>query len=268
MSRAARDAAVTLAALALILAWEASGADVAVAHLYGGTGGFLWRGVWWARDVLHDGGRLLSGLALAAFALHAAWPARRGPPRAQRLYWLGVAIACLLLVPTLKRYSRTSCPWDLAPFGGRASYVPHWVTNLYDGGPGHCFPSGHAVAAFAFLALYFLWRDHHPARARWALTSVVALGLLFGWTQTARGAHFPSHVMWSAWLCWAGCAVAAWHARSRPAWAFAGSSARERAEAVPAGRPDAGPPCLLPTRAWRARPPSTGPRPPPARRPW
>jgi membrane-associated PAP2 superfamily phosphatase len=192
-----------------------------VARLYGGSGGFLWRSACWARGVLRDGGRLLSGLALAAFALYAAWPAPCGPPCAQRLYWLGVAIGCLLLVPALKRYSRTSCPLRPGAYWVHASHVQHWVASLYKRGPGHCFPSGHAVAALAFVALYFPWRDHHATRARWVLATVVALGLLFGCTQTARGAHFPSHAMWSPWLCWAGCAVAAWHAQCRAALATA-----------------------------------------------
>lgn len=221
MSQVKRDIAVCLAALALMVGWEASGAVLAVASLYGGSTGFAWRGVWWAREVLHSGGRLLSGVALVAFVLHAAWPASNGPTRAQRLYWLGITVGCLLLVPAIKRFSRTTCPWDLAPFGGTASYVPHWAISLYDGGPGHCFPSGHAVAAIAFFGLYFLWREHSAAGARAALWAVLGSGALFGWTQIARGAHFPSHVMWSAWLCWAGCTVAAWHARRRAAWAFA-----------------------------------------------
>ena len=27
-------------------------------------------------------------------------------------------------------------------------------------------------------------------------------GLLFGGAQTLRGAHYPSHSLWTAWLCW------------------------------------------------------------------
>ena len=151
MSQVKRDIAVCLAALALMVGWEASGADLAVASLSGGSSGFAWRGAWWAREVLHSGGRLLSGVALVAFVLHAVRPASNGPTRAQRLYWLGITVGCLLLVPAIKRFSRTTCPWDLAPFGGTASYVPHWAISLYDGGPGHCFPSGHAVAAWPAL---------------------------------------------------------------------------------------------------------------------
>jgi hypothetical protein len=38
--------------------------------------------------------------------------------------------------------------------------------------------------------------------ARAVLLAVLAAGALFGWAQLARGAHFPSHTLWSAWLCW------------------------------------------------------------------
>lgn len=40
-----------------------------------------------------------------------------------------------------------------------------------------------------------------PARA-WLLAVVLA-GLLFGGAQFLRGAHAPSHTLWTAWLCWA-----------------------------------------------------------------
>ena len=140
----------------------------------------------------------------------------RGPSRSDRLRWLGACLACLLLVPLAKRFSRTSCPWDVAEFGGSASYVPHWLLGTLDGGPGHCFPSGHAVAAFAFFSGYFLRRDTRPRLARVWLAGVLLAGLAFGWAQLARGAHYPSHTLWSAWLCWAVCVAVD---RIRPATA-------------------------------------------------
>jgi membrane-associated PAP2 superfamily phosphatase len=204
-----RDLLVTLALLAALLWWEASGLDLVVAGGYGSTAGFALRDNWWTRELLHGGGRWLSGAALVACAL-LAW---RGAPaqRPRRLAWFGLVLAGLVLVPLLKRFSSTSCPWDLAGFGGSADYVPHWLLTVFDGGPGHCFPSGHAVAAFAFLPLYFQWRGTRPRLARGLLFAVLAFGALFGWAQLARGAHFPSHTLWSAWLCWAiGAAGARW----------------------------------------------------------
>lgn len=195
-----RDIAITLALLAALLWWEASGLDLVLASSYGNASGFALRSAWWTRDLLHDGGRWLSGLALAASAVW-AWRGER-TQRPRRLAWFGLVLAGLIAVPLLKRFSATSCPWDLSGFGGTATYVPHWLVTVLDGGPGHCFPSGHAVAAFAFLPLYFHWRGRRPRIALAVLAGVLTLGTLFGWAQLARGAHFPSHTLWSAWLCW------------------------------------------------------------------
>lgn len=196
-----RDLWVLALALALLVGWEASGWDLALSRRFGDAGGFAWRHAWWAQQLLHDGGRLLAWALLGVAALGLWRPWLSGPTRAQRLYWLGVLLACVVLVPGLKRLSATSCPWDLAEFGGSAAYVPHWLPGVAGGGPGHCFPSGHAVSAFAFFALYGLWRPHRPRLALALLAAVLAFGAVSGWTQLVRGAHFASHSLWSAWLC-------------------------------------------------------------------
>lgn len=196
-------ARVALGSLALLVLWEVAGLDLRVAHLYGTAAGFGWRDSWLTRAVLHDGGRWLAAAVMLVLAWGAVRPAPGGPCRRERLYWLAVMVASLLLVPLLKRFSLTSCPWDLVQFGGRAAYVPHWQVGVADGGPGHCFPSGHAVAAFAFFGAFFLWLPYRPRLAWAALAGVLVVGAAFGWAQLARGAHFVSHTLWSAWLCWA-----------------------------------------------------------------
>ena len=208
-SRAGRDVAVTLLALAALLAWDATGWDLATARWAGSSTGFALRDAWWTSRVLHDGGRwaawaLLLGLVVTTLRTPAAatGSTAAGPGRAERWRWIAVMILAAVAVPLLKRYSDTSCPWDLAEFGGLASHVSHWRLGVPDGGPGHCFPSGHAVAAFAFFGLYFMWRDHDPRRARTWLAIVAVVGLAFGTAQLLRGAHYPSHTLWSAWLCW------------------------------------------------------------------
>jgi membrane-associated PAP2 superfamily phosphatase len=123
-------------------------------------------------------------------------------------------LGCALLVPLLKRFSLTSCPWDLAEFGGVAAYVPHGLLGVADGGPGHCFPSGHAASAFVFLGAWFLWREHSRRVARRWLAGTLVAGVLFGAAQLARGAHYPSHTLWTAWICLALLAAfAAWRRR-------------------------------------------------------
>ena len=212
-----RDLLGVLATLALLLWWDGSGLDMALARHYGNGAGFALRNDWWLQRVLHDGGRVASGIALAACALWAWRGDARVMARRLRAAWLGVVVLCLVAVPALKRASRSSCPWDLTAFGGSADYVPHWLLAVADGGPGHCFPSGHAVAAFAFLPLYFQWRRSHPRRAGALLAATLGAGALFGWAQLARGAHFPSHSLWSAWLCWSIGAVAVQRLGAAPA---------------------------------------------------
>jgi membrane-associated PAP2 superfamily phosphatase len=196
------DLAITLVALLLLAAWEFSGLDLAVTRAFATAQGFALKDAFFTSRILHEGGRSLSLLLLALLVLDAIWPLWAGPSPKQRRFWLGVVVASSLAVPALKRWSSTSCPWDLAEFGGRAAYVPHWLLGATDGGPGHCFPSGHAVAAFAFFGVYFLWRAHRPAVARTVLAAVLVLGAAYGVAQLARGAHHASHTMWSAWLCW------------------------------------------------------------------
>ena len=36
-----------------------------------------------------------------------------------------------------------------------------------------------------------------------ALVAALPAGLLLGWAQQLRGAHYLSHTLWSAWICWA-----------------------------------------------------------------
>jgi membrane-associated PAP2 superfamily phosphatase len=211
-----RDAAAAVVLLGLLLAWEASCADLVVSAWFGGAQGFPLRDAFLTRDVLHQGGRVLAWLLLGLLLLDALWPLVPGPSRRRRLAWAAMVLALIVGVPLIKRVTLSSCPWDLDVFGGAFPYVPHWDLTRRDGGPGHCFPSGHAVAAFAFLPVYFLWRPHRPRLARLLLVAVLALGLVFGAAQTLRGAHFVSHTLWTAWLCWAACclvtALAAWRA--------------------------------------------------------
>jgi membrane-associated PAP2 superfamily phosphatase len=210
------DAAWAAVAALLLVGWDASGLDLVVMHALGTAAGFPWRNAWLTRDLLHEGGRWASGVLLALQGIDAFRPVIDGPSRRERFTALFATLACLVAVPALKQASRTSCPWDLASFGGVARYVPHWVVGLVDGGAGHCFPSGHAVAAFAFFGAYFALRRRRPGPARAWLAGVLAAGALFGAAQVMRGAHYPSHVLWSAWLCWVICAATARAMRHGP----------------------------------------------------
>lgn len=204
-----RDLAWLGAGWLLLVGWDVAGADLAVARWFGTTQGFALREVWWTSDLLHTGGRRLAWAVLLVLVL-GIWrplPWFAGLAQHERVAWVLVTLVAVLLVPMVKRVSLTSCPWELAEFGGVAQYVSHWRWGVGDGGSGHCFPSGHAAGAFAFLSGCFVLRRAHPGLARGWLAGVLVVGTLFGWAQLVRGAHYPSHTLWSAWLCWAVCLV-------------------------------------------------------------
>lgn len=202
------DLRVAALALLPLLLWDLWGLDLAVARLFAGPAGFPLRENWVASSLLHEGGRGAAWCVLALLAVNVWKPFILGPTQAGRWRWLLVTVACIVVVPALKRASASSCPWDLAEFGGIAAYVSHWRLGAYDGGPGHCFPSGHAVSAFGFLCGWFALRDSRPRLARMWLAAVIGLGIVFGGAQLVRGAHYVSHTLWTGWLCWVACTLA------------------------------------------------------------
>lgn len=194
----------TLAALAVVLAWDAGALDLAMARWFGDADGFALRSDWFFVNIAHEGARRLAWLVVLGLTLCVWRPI--GPlrllPHGRRVQLVAGILLSLALISLLKYTSATSCPWDLAEFGGVARHVSHWSLGLADGGPGRCFPAGHASAGFAFLAGYFALRRHAP-RAAWIWLAVsLAAGLSMGLAQQMRGAHFMSHTLWTGWLCW------------------------------------------------------------------
>ena len=194
----------TLAALAGTVAWDAGGQDLALAQLSGSSAGFPLRDQWFFVQVLHEGARRLGWLVVLLLALSVWWP--RGVLRrvdaSERLQMAVSALLSLAVVSIAKNLSATSCPWDLAQFGGVARHVSHWALGVLDGGSGRCFPAGHASAGFAFLGGYFALRHKAPTAARWWLAGALLAGFVLGAAQQVRGAHFMSHTLWTGWLCW------------------------------------------------------------------
>lgn len=199
---------MTLASAALVLLWDVSGLDLDVMHWWGTSEGFALRNHPWLSQVLHTRGQ--QSAMVVFFVMW--WVILRpfGPwrelSRRERLA-IGLAVTTSVLsISMLKHFSLTSCPWDLRQFGGSADYVSHWAWGVSDLGRGKCFPGGHASSAFGFLAasMPFLFSPkaelkRHGMRL---LAGVVLVGLVFGLTQTMRGAHYPSHTFWTAWICW------------------------------------------------------------------
>lgn len=191
--------------LIAVLAWDATGLDMTLAQWVGGPAGFAWRDHALLSDVLHSGARAVGWAVLlvcTSLAVHPLGSLKTLSPR-ERGGWIAGIWLALLAVVVLKGISRTSCPWDLDVFGGSAPHVSHWAWGFPDGGPGHCFPAGHASTGFAFVAGYFWLSNRTPALAQRWLWIAATSGTVLGVAQQLRGAHFMSHTLWTAWLCWA-----------------------------------------------------------------
>ena len=201
---------LTLLLLGCLVAWDASGLDLYVMAGLGNAAGFPLREQWWLETVLHNAVRQLALVAFVGLWVMVWHPVGvfRSYQRMERLEMVVGVTFALLTISGMKRFSLTSCPWDLQSFGGLATYVSHWQWGVKDGGSGGCFPGGHASSAFAFVALVLpgLTRGRGSAQHRLAmrlLIGVVLAGLVLGGVQTLRGAHYPSHTLWTGWICWA-----------------------------------------------------------------
>ncbi len=218
-----RDAAVALLGLLLVLAWDASGLDLPLARLAGDAHGFALRNDWLMQHVLHDGAALVAQGVFVLLGLNELWPLPLvgNMPRAARLRWWLIALACALVISLLKHRSQISCPWSLAEFGGSAHKMSHLSFDAWfgagDGGPGRCFPAGHVSNAFALVVGTFALRPVLMRASRRWLAAVCVLGLVLATAQLLRGAHLASHSLWTAWICWSLGALL-WHATSQLRW--------------------------------------------------
>ena len=162
-------------------------------------------GEWWARGVLHTGGRWvvrgLAALALAVWGLSFAVLRLREWRRPAGFVVLAILLATAI-VGGLKAITNVDCPWDLAGFGGDNPYVTLFADRPDALARAQCFPGAHSSSGFALLCFYFAFRDRSQRLARWALGGAIAVGVAFSIGQEARGAHFLSHDLTSAAIVW------------------------------------------------------------------
>lgn len=139
-----------------------------------------------------------------------AWPRWRPALTARRAaMWCAVAGMALgpLLVVVLKGLNAHHCPWDLIEFGGGAEFSSSWFVAASQ--VGYCFPGGHAASGFSLVALYFLSRESGSRRLQYGMLALTLLvGTAFSVLRMAQGAHFLSHNLWAAAICWAVAALA------------------------------------------------------------
>jgi membrane-associated PAP2 superfamily phosphatase len=123
--------------------------------------------------------------------------------------WRRPAVALLLsvllstsIVALLKSATQMDCPWDLLGYGGQRPFIDLFATRPAGLPAAACFPAGHASAGYAWVALYFF---AGAVRPRWRIAGLctgLAAGLVFGFAQQLRGAHFLSHDLASLMVCW------------------------------------------------------------------
>jgi len=185
----------------------ASGFDPLLARWFYQLQGEQWllQNYWLTETVLHQGVRqvnqvvvaLLLGYWLVQFLTNRRSSSHRA---------LGMLLLSLILsfssVALLKKYIPMECPWDLQQFGGDKAFIGLLTHRPATMAPNQCFPAGHASIGYGWMALYYFCLVVCPAKARLALCASIGLGVLLGFTQQLRGAHFISHDIATAAICW------------------------------------------------------------------
>ncbi len=163
---------------------------------------------WFLKTVLHDGARTMSvvaALALVGLAVTSYVTQQLRAVRAHREALLFISIATLgaaAIVGALKHFSSHACPWALVSFGGSAIYHPLLGAHAAAADVSGCFPAAHPVTGYAWLAVGFVLYPAARRRAWQSWAVAFAVGTILGGVQIVRGAHFLSHVLWSAWVVW------------------------------------------------------------------
>lgn len=190
----------------LVLMVEFDGIDLRLADYFYALEGGYWalKDAWITSTLIHKIGKYLS-LLMALFIFTALtlsyFHQKTKPYRRELTYLLFAAGGSSALIGFIKSISHESCAWDFSRYGGTAEYATVFTQLLH--GTGHdCFPAGHASGGYAWLALYFLGVHMH-SRWRWAgLGFALVVGVVFGFSQQLRGAHFISHDLWTLGICW------------------------------------------------------------------
>lgn len=199
---------VPLIAAVALLGLEATDIDRTVTNWFfdPAAGGFPLRNSFFLDVILHHWPKyvvvLIALLTLAGFVLSYRIPALQPERRVLLFLFLALALAPAS-VSALKSVSGKYCPWDLEQYGGFAPYSRLVEPAPPSFRPGRCFPAGYASTGFALMAFYFVGRARKQPRLAWAgLATGLITGLVLGLGRMLQGAHFLSHVLWSALVCW------------------------------------------------------------------
>jgi membrane-associated PAP2 superfamily phosphatase len=168
---------------------------------------FPLRDSWLLQSVEHVAAKravILLGLSVFALWIAMHWsPAFSSLRRVVLFIFAGMFLSALS-VATLRNASTPHCPYDLQQYGGTFSErVVADASGQLEMKPGKCWPSGHASAAFCLFSWYFAARAlGRPRLAACLLGAIVAFGAILSMGRMAQGAHFLSHCIWTAIVCW------------------------------------------------------------------
>ena len=197
-----------------IIFLQYSGLDSWLAsQIYAYNQSWLWQDSWLLEQILHKGGRTLITVWLSGLLLltSVSFMLKRlnGCQRFALLYLTCASLISILVISALKHITVLPCPWDVQGLGGDQVYVylHQAVSSQLQGR--QCFPAGHASGGYALFSLYFAVQIYYSAQGKmpsryWLLPGLV-IGGLFGLAQQFRGAHFLSHDLTTALVCWYCC---------------------------------------------------------------
>lgn len=166
---------------------------------------FPLRSHWFLQIVIHDWAKI--AVIVFAVVLLGVFVASFWKPRLRTWRYPALFVALSLgiapgVVALMKDASTKHSPWDVDIYGGYAPYKKLLDEPAPGVRPGHGFPGGHASGGYALMSLYLAL--YHRNR-RWAWRGLV-LGLVYGTvlgtSRILQGAHFLSHNVASAFVCW------------------------------------------------------------------
>lgn len=195
---------VPLTLLMVAIALEALDLDFKVMEMLfdNNSQSFPLRHHWFTEGVIHTMGRQMIGAIglgivltfIASFTL----PSLKSDRREWSFVLISIVISTLS-ISTLKATTGMNCAYDLSLYGG--SEPLNQLSNLWLG-DGQCWPGGHVSGPLSLIAVFFGFRTKQPYLAFTGLIFAVTMGIIFGLGQTLRGAHFPSHTIWTALIIW------------------------------------------------------------------
>jgi membrane-associated PAP2 superfamily phosphatase len=169
-------------------------------------GGFPLRDHWLVEGIDHVAAR--DAVIILAISVLVVWFGARRLPGLQHvrlvvLFVFAGMVLSSLVVHGIRSASSTHCPYDLQEYGGKVVADGQARRIGENEIPGKCWPSAHASAGFCLFSWYFAARSMGRRRlGAYLLAGAVLFGIALSAGRIAQGAHFASHCIWSAIVCW------------------------------------------------------------------